>query len=195
MLIDALEQFKEIGFYTVALVLLLLFIAVPTIVETAKKWKALGGKSQRQLKDEKIDTEIHRLDKKVDDIEACLNTRIDGLFAKQDVYHQESITIRSSLEKNQDKLFDTISSFTSILSEIKTDLTEERIERKRWNILNFADELRHSENNPDRERFDNVFRDYDDYERIIHEKGLKNGFVEESIKFIKLKYQEMLNED
>lgn len=195
MLIDALEQFKEIGFYTVALVLLLLFIAVPTIVETAKKWKAMGGKTQRELKDENYDRELKRLDKKVDDIEAALNTRVDGLFAKQDVYHQESITIRSSLEKNQDKLFDTISSFTSILSEIKTDLTEERIERKRWNILNFADELRHSENNPDRERFDNVFRDYDDYERIIHEKGLKNGFVEESIKFIKLKYQEMLNEN
>lgn len=195
MVIDALESFREIGFYEVALILLLLYITVPHIVKTGKEWKAMGGKTQRELKDEHYDNEIKRLDKKVDDIEATLNTRVDGLFSKQDVYHQESISIRTSLEKNQDKLFDTISSFTSILSEIKTDLTEERIERKRWNILNFADELRHSDVYPDRERFDNVFRDYDDYERIIHEKGLKNGFVEESIKFIRLKYQEMLNED
>ena len=128
-------------------------------------------------------------------MEANLNTRIDGLYTKQDGYHQESISIRDTLEKNQDRLFDAITNFTSLLSEIKSDLTDERIERKRWNILNFADELRHSEVYPDRERFDNVFRDYDDYEKIINEKGLKNGFAEESIKFIRIKYQEMLNED
>ena len=42
--------------------------------------------------------------------------------------------------------------------------------------------------------YNNVFRDYDDYERIIHDRGLSNGYVEESIKFIRLKYQEMLND-
>ena len=71
---------------------------------------------------------------------------------------------------------------------------EDKIERKRWNILNFADELRHNDGVADNERYNNVFRDYDDYERIIRDKGLSNGYVEESIKFIRLKYQEMLND-
>lgn len=79
------------------------------------------------------------------------------------------------------------------LKDIRKDLLEERVERKRSNIINFADELRHNNQGVDTERFNNILRDCDDYERIIHDNDMKNGFAEESMKFIKTKYQEMLN--
>ena len=94
----------------------------------------------------------------------------------------------------QKDLIEKCSQGTNSLADIKNDMLEEKIERKRWNILNFADELRHNDGVADNERYNNVFRDYDDYERIIRDKGLSNGYVEESIKFIRLKYQEMLND-
>lgn len=56
-----------------------------------------------------------------------------------------------------------------------------------------ADSLRHNNQGVDTERFNNILRDCDDYERIIHDNDMKNGFAEESMKFIKTKYQEMLN--
>ena len=96
--------------------------------------------------------------------------------------------------KIQKDLIDNFSQVANTLADIKNDILEDKIERKRWNILNFADELRHNDGVADNERYNNVFRDYDDYERIIHDKGLSNGYVEESIKFIRLKYQEMLND-
>lgn len=193
-IVDIFNSFQSLGWHTVLLVLLLIFIAVPILIEGYNKWKKILGKSNRELKDEHVTSEINRLDQRITDMEKNVNERIDTLFEKQDGYHGESIDIRKELADNQNKLFETIASFTTLLTEIRDDLVEEKVERKRWNILNFADELRYGDGYADRERFDNVFRDYDDYERIIEDRGMKNGFVEESIKFIRLKCQEMMDE-
>ena len=85
----------------------------------------------------------------------------------------------------------TLSEITFALSELKADFLDERLERKRWNIINCARNLRNGEF-VDLEEYRNVFQDYDTYEEIIQKHNLKNGLVEESIKFIREKYQEFL---
>lgn len=193
-IVSILEQLKGFGLFTVMIIFCLVVLGIIFIVKTFIEARDLFGKSHRQLKDEHVTSEINRLDQRITNMEKNVNERIDTLFEKQDGYHGESIDIRKELADNQNKLFETIASFTTLLTEIRDDLVEEKVERKRWNILNFADELRYGDGYADRERFDNVFRDYDDYERIITDCGMKNGFVEESIKFIRLKCQEMMDE-
>lgn len=193
-IVSILEQLNGFGLFTVLIIFCLVVLGIIFTVKTFIEARDLFGKSHRQLKDEHVTSEINRLDQRITNMEKNVNERMDALFEKQDGYHVESIDIRKELADNQNRLFDTIASFTTLLTEIRDDLVEEKVERKRWNILNFADELRHGDGYVDRERFDNVFRDYDDYERIITDRGMKNGFVEESIKFIRLKCQEMMDE-
>lgn len=191
---EVLDKLYSIGFYNIWTIIILIFISVPVTYEGIKQWKKMLGKSNRELKDEKIINDINALDKRIGEVENKMDTRIDSLFSKQKGYHEETLNIRENLVNNQEKLFNSISVFSDLLKEIKTDLVEERMERKRWNILNFANELRYSSKDiDDVERFNNIFRDIDDYEKIIEEQGFNNGFAEESIKFIKIKYQELLN--
>lgn len=145
------------------------------------------------------------LDDKFESRYTELNQKIESIHTKeleqQKEWHQQSINIRDRLsdnqkrlEENQERFIETLGNISTALEEIKTDIIDERLERKRWNILNCASQLRNG-NLVDPEQFNNVFRDYDFYERLIHENNLTNGLVEESIKFIRIKYHELLNED
>lgn len=182
-LIDVIEQLNGFGFFTVLMIFCLVVLGIIFAIKTFKEASGLFGKSHRQLMDEKIEQRL-----------TALETRANNLEESAKKFNDDRVHDREQSFQIQHDLVNNLSQVSDALVEIKTELLEDKVERKRWNILNFADELRHNDWDADRERFDNVFRDYDDYERIIHEKGLTNGFVEESIKFIRLKYQEMLNE-
>lgn len=142
------------------------------------------------------------LDNKINTTRKELNDKIDSIHKAEHIehetWHKQSITIRDNLAENQHKLEETQASFMNTLSEIskslaelKADFLDERLERKRWNILNCASKLRNGDT-VDMEEFINVFQDYDSYEDIIKKNGLTNGLIEESIKFIREKYRELI---
>lgn len=182
--VEILDELNSFGFFTV---LVILSLAISGIIQAAKAFKeasGLFGKTHRQLMDEKFENEIEQLKKAVSKLEKSASK-----FNNDRIHDREkSYEIQKSFIENFGQLADT-------LAEIKGNILEDKIERKRWNILNFADELRRNDGKADSERFNNVFRDYDDYEKIIHEQHLTNGYAEESIKFIRAKYQEMLNNE
>ena len=183
-MIESYEKLSSIGFENVILILLLsLGLGVGYFKAKDYICERFGIETKRSLKEKKRDEEIEKLKKEYDELKNSIDEVKDNRIHDR----EQSFQI-------QKDLIDNFSQVTNTLADIKNDILEDKIERKRWNILNFADELRHNDGVADNERYNNVFRDYDDYERIIRDKGLSNGFVEESIKFIRLKYQEMLND-
>ena len=183
-MIESYEKLSSIGFENVILILLLsLGLGVSYFKAKDYICERFGIETKRSLNDKKRDEEIEKLKKDYEELSNSIDT------IKENRIHD-----REQSFQIQKDLIDNFSQVTNTLADIKNDILEDKIERKRWNILNFADELRHNDGVADNERYNNVFRDYDDYERIIRDKGLSNGFVEESIKFILLKYQEMLND-
>lgn len=155
-------------------------------------------KRELQKKFQDVDDKIEQKYKELGDRITNIH---NAEHVEQEAWHQQSIAIRDdltahqeTLEKNQDQFFKTLANISESLSEIKSDLVEERLERKRWNILNCATQLRNG-NEIDAEQYNNVFKDYDSYEDLIKRSGRKNGLIEESIKFIREKYHESLKDD
>lgn len=180
-----------------------IIVAVPKIKKYLEDFEAESGfrfpwSTRRELIQKKFD----ELDNKINTTRKELDDKIDSIHKAEHIehetWHKQSITIRDNLAENQHKLEETQASFMHTLSEIskslaelKADFLDERLERKRWNILNCASKLRNGDT-VDMEEFINVFQDYDSYEEIIKKNGLTNGLIEESIKFIREKYQELL---
>lgn len=127
------------------------------------------------------------------------------LFEKQEEYHQQSIRIRDGLEKNQQKLDKNQQKLEMHQEEMKQDLFEIRtslsciqkmllkntIETKRKNILDFCATLSNKQKQ-NKEAFNEIFRTYEDYEKILKDNDMENGQTEESMKFISEIYQQML---
>ena len=68
---------------------------------------------------------------------------------------------------------------------------EKEIDDMRWEILNFCSALSNGRKY-NRESYDHVFSIYEKYERILKENKMENGLVEESMAFIRERYQEAL---
>ena len=138
--------------------------------------------------------------------------RTKKLFEKQEEYHQRSIRIRDGLEKNQQKLEKNqqkldknqqniemhqeemkqdLSEIRTSLSCIQKMLLKNTIETKRKNILDFCATLSNKQKQ-NKEAFNEIFRTYEDYEKILKDNDMENGQTEESMKFISEIYQQML---
>lgn len=178
-------------------------VAVPKIKKYLSDFEREAGfKFPWSVRKEAIQKKFDELENKINTTRKELDDKIDSIHCAEHIeheaWHQQSISIRDNLaanqhklEENQDAFMKTLSEITSALSELKADFLDERLERKRWNIINCARNLRNGEF-VDLEEYRNVFQDYDTYEEIIQKHNLKNGLVEESIKFIREKYQEFL---
>lgn len=183
-MIEAFNGLSALGWGNAILVFLFSIIFVAAFIEVRKRiCDFFGIETKWSLKEKARDKKIENLEADISKVQE----EIKNINENRTHDREQSFKIQKDLIAN-------FSQVTNTLADIKNDILEDKIERKRWNILNFADELRHNDGVADNERYNNVFRDYDDYERIIHDKGLSNGYVEESIKFIRLKYQEMLND-
>lgn len=180
------NTFKELsgfGWSNIVLIFLLSIMFAVALLQSIKYLvEYFGIETKQSLKEKERDRKIKTLEGKIETLEKSANK-----FNEDRTHDREqSFEIQHDLIENLSQVFNT-------LKDIRKDLLEERVERKRSNIINFADELRHNNQGVDTERFNNILRDCDDYERIIHDNDMKNGFAEESMKFIKTKYQEMLN--
>lgn len=69
---------------------------------------------------------------------------------------------------------------------------EKEIDDWRWKILDFASALSNNRKY-NRESFDHIFAAYNKYEKVLEENNMDNGLIEETIKYIRKKYQEYMN--
>lgn len=97
----------------------------------------------------------------------------------------------STLEKHDKWQYNEITKISQGIDDIKNTLLEDNIEKKRKSILDFCSSLSNDQKQ-NSEAFNDIFRTYADYEQILKDNGMENGQAEESMKFIREKYQEKL---
>ena len=97
-----------------------------------------------------------------------------------------------TLEEHDKWQYNEISKISKGIDDIKNTLLEDNIEKKRKSILDFCSSLSNDQKQ-NSEAFNDIFRTYADYEQILKDNGMENGQAEESMKFIREKYQEKLH--
>ena len=109
-------------------------------------------------------------------------------------FDEEKETIEeriATLERHDKWQYNEISKISQGIDDIKNTLLEDNIEKKRKSILDFCSSLSNDQKQ-NSEAFNDIFRTYADYEQILKDNGMENGQAEESMKFIREKYQEKL---
>lgn len=97
----------------------------------------------------------------------------------------------STLEKHDNWQYKEITKMSKGIENIESELLDNNLERKRKYILDFCSSLSNGQKQ-NREAFNNVFKTYKNYEKLLSDHNMENGQAEESIKFISEKYQERL---
>lgn len=100
-----------------------------------------------------------------------VDTRLDN---------SESIVaeINMKLDKNSEEI-----------ANLSHDITDLRLENKRDTIISFAEKVGNNDFPATREQFTRIDKIYQEYERIIAERGLRNGEIEIAHKIIEEAYQ------
>lgn len=184
-MIDALTKLNGLGWFNVILTISLVIILIPLAIDSWDKFKkTIGLKSIEEIEEERQANEIKELKKNLED----LNNRFEKYCIDHEAdcskWREKSMDVRNELSC-------TINEIVKVLNDIKKNNLDEKIERMRWKILDFASQIRnHQISHP--EQFNNVLRTYDEYETVLRENNLSNGQVDESIKFIREKYHELL---
>lgn len=109
-------------------------------------------------------------------------------------YEEDKETIEdriSKLEKHDNWQYKEITKMSKGIENIESELLDNNLERKRKYILDFCSSLSNGQKQ-NREAFNNVFKTYKNYEKLLSDHNMENGQAEESIKFISEKYQECL---
>lgn len=184
-MVTTLQELNEIGWF---LVFAAVVLAITAIVSGVKLWKdfkfSVGLKSVTELDKEQTKKDIKELQDNIKLLKCEFEQYKKDKDVQYHMYHQESIGIRDNITQSMTEI-------TKILNEMKSDALDEKIDRMRWKILDFASQVRNG-NISYPEQFNNVLKTYDEYEALLEKFGLSNGMVDESIKFIKEKYHDML---
>ena len=97
----------------------------------------------------------------------------------------------ATLEEHDKWQYNEITKISQGIDDIKDALLKDNIEKKRKSILDFCSSLSNNQKQ-NNEAFNDIFRTYAEYEQILKDNKLENGQAEESMKFIREKYQEKL---
>ena len=114
--------------------------------------------------------------------------RIKTGFDEEKETIEERIT---TLEKHDKWQYNEISKISQGIDEIKDRLLNKEIEDMRKTILDFCAALS-SGQKFNRESFDYIFKTDENYDKLLTRYGIENNVINESMKFIREKYQEKL---
>lgn len=186
-MIEILNQLNDTGWFNVLLTLALIIILIPLAIDSWKKFKSsIGLKSVEELENENKKKEIKKLKEDLENLEHKFQRYCKEHEEDCEKWRKRSIDIRGDLVHS-------IADIKQSLEDIKSNNLSEKIERMRWKILDFASQIRNNRiSHP--EQFNNVLSTYDDYEKILKENNMSNGQADESIRFIREKYHELLEE-
>lgn len=109
-------------------------------------------------------------------------------------YEEDKLTIEdriTTLEKHDNWQYKEITKMSKGIENIESELLDNNLERKRKYILDFCSSLSNGQKQ-NKEAFNNVFKTYKNYEKLLSDHNMENGQAEESMKFISEKYQEFL---
>lgn len=105
---------------------------------------------------------------------------------------KESIVDRISvLERHDNWQYKEISKISQCVTDIDKRMLDKDIDDMRWELLDFCSALTGGRKY-NREAFDHIFRIYEKYEMILKDNKMTNGFVDESMNYVKEVYHKNL---
>lgn len=113
---------------------------------------------------------------------------IDKLEKEIDSIKEEIKDIEHYSEKSTEKRLEFESEVTSALKDIRKEMLMSKLDCLREGILDFGNACHNREYS--KEAYDNVLRNWDQYEALIKELGMSNGRTEMAIEYIRKKYAE-----
>ena len=164
---NELKAMLELDFVAFILGIFIVMSGVIAIYTIIGKFSEVIGKPVKWVRQRQVDHDL--LEKNKKDIKA-LKDKHEADTKKYEESHQE--------------LIDDVKKLTSLF-------VEKEIDDMRWEILNFCSALSNGRKY-NRESYAHVFSIYEKYERILKENEMENGLVEESMAFIRERYQEDL---
>jgi seryl-tRNA synthetase len=105
--------------------------------------------------------------------------------------HEEMKQYSENRIKDREQSMQIQKELTSSMAKLAAMFLDKEIDDMRWEILNFCASLSNGKKY-NRESYAHVFSVYEKYERILDENNMENGLVEDSMAFIRERYQEDL---
>ena len=96
-----------------------------------------------------------------------------------------------TLEKHDNWQYQEIQKISKGIDDIKINLVQKEISDIRWELLDFCSALT-SGREYNREAFEHIFRTYEDYEKILADNHMSNGYIVESMKAVREIYHNKL---
>ena len=153
----------------------------------SQQLKELSKVTERQGREFKEDHEL--LVKTVQDLKR-LEERDEQevIDFKNHLVHEKGQNI-----KIQQELTDAINSINERIGVLRKESVEREVSDIRWEILKFGTDVSNGKI-ATRESYDYILKQYDRYEELLKELGQENGLINETVKFLKIKYQETLKQ-
>ena len=164
---EAIRELLKLDFTALILGIFILMSGIIAVYSIIGKFSEVIGRPVKWVKQRQVDHDL--LEKNEKAIKA-LSDKHKADTKKYEESHQE--------------LIDDVKKLTSLF-------IEKEIDDMRWEILNFCAALSNGRKY-NRESYGHVFSTYKKYEKILEENEMENGIIEESMAFIKEKYQEDL---
>ena len=157
----------------VIFIIILVLVATVFVLENIKKFKEiLGIKNRFELMNDDQNNEIKSLKSEMEYVKKDIN--------ELKTYSKDAKDRRVEFERE----------VTKTLQQICDDMLEEKTERLRSEILDFASGVK--TRNYNQESYTHIFDLYSKYEKLIKDNGLVNGYVEVSMEYIRKRYAQQL---
>lgn len=166
---EIIRELTQINYLSVIISIFIVLFGAVTIIEVIGKISVYIGKPVRWIRNKNKDHET------IDHI----TNAIDEIKKQQDTDREQSI-------KHDEKIQKDLESLAGVFFD-------KMLEDMRWRILDFASAVSDGRKF-NRESYDFIIRTYDKYEKILEERNETNGLIDETIKFVKNKYQEQLEQ-
>lgn len=125
---------------------------------------------------------------------ASLFKRVKSILRIKFGYEEDKESIEdriSILERHDNWQYKEISKISQCVTDIDKRMLDKDIDDMRWELLDFCSTLTGGRKY-NREAFDHIFRIYEKYEMILKDNKMTNGFVDESMNYVKEVYHKNL---
>lgn len=95
------------------------------------------------------------------------------------------------LEKHDNWQYNELGKISNSIDQINKNFLNKEINDLRWELLDFCSALTNGRKY-NREAFEHIFRTYENYETILAQNNMTNGYVEESMQVVKEIYHDKL---
>jgi len=164
---DEIKVLQELDIIQIVVGVFIIISAIISIATVVSKFAEYIGRPIKWIKKNDQDHEL--LIKTVTELQELRKQEVED--RQQSIKHDQ--LIRDSLEK------------------LNTRFIEKEVDDTRSEILNFCSSVANGQKH-NREAFEHEFRLYEKYQRILKENNLTNGFVDESMNYVKEAFHKIL---